>query len=119
MREWLVSAVAYRLGITGTALLDAKGLRGEVEKSLGWFVQQREGGTQDEPPVWVAQLNTWPEREQLINTWSELADWRNLINHGAIRKNWREISVKSVLEKGEKFYAALLDLAATWGLSAS
>jgi len=119
MREWLVSAVAYRLGITGAALLDAKGLRGEVEKSLGWFVQQRGGGTHDELPVWVAQLNTWPEREQLINTWNELADWRNLINHGAIRKNWREISVKSVLEKGEKFYAALLDLAATWGLSAS
>lgn len=117
MREWLVSAVAYRLGITGEALMDAKGVRGEVEKALGWAVQKQQGRV-EEPSEWGVKLLSVMEFEHLIATWNELADWRNLINHGAMRKNWAETPVKTVLEKGEKFYMALQDLAVAWGVSA-
>lgn len=118
MREWLVSAVGYRLGISGEGLLDSKGPRGEIEIALGWLIQEQMGEVTDVlPPAWATEIHAWPEFEVLITVWNEVADWRNLINHGAIRKNWPEIQIKTVLEKGEKFYAALMDLTEAWKLS--
>lgn len=118
MREWLISAVGYRLGLEGEILLDNKGPRGEIERALGWLVQkQMEAIGDTSPPTWVTEICTWPESTALVMLWSEVADWRNLINHGAIRKNWSETPVKTVLAKGEKFYTTLLTLAHAWELT--
>jgi CRISPR-associated DxTHG motif protein len=117
MREWLVSAIGYRLGISAEGLQDNKGPRGEVERVLGWAVQQQMGIAEECSPPWAADLCTWPEFEELIKLWNELANWRNVINHGAMRKNWAEIQIGAVLDKGEEFYAALMELAQAWDLS--
>ncbi len=113
MREWMVTAVAHRLGLQSPEILDHKAERHEIEQALGWAsrTQQNKALLRTPPSHWAKALQTFPEFEAIATFWNELTQWRNLIDHGAMRKNWAEYRVKTFVDKSEELYAQLKQMA--------
>lgn len=115
MREWVVTAVGYRLGLTGDELLDFKGKRHEVESALGkhcklWQASHKPAQT---PPQMVSALRALVDPKEIADFWNQVTDFRNFINHGAMRTHWAQRPVRTVMASSETIYERFRTLAAT------
>ena len=115
MREWLVTAVGCRLGVTGLALLDHTGARRDVEAALNRISKYRQAGAPsgETLPRLAAAMQTWPESKTIADVWNQVADLRNLINHAMMRSTWEQWPVETVMKRCQAVYAAFEDLADT------
>ncbi len=115
MREWVVTAVGYRLGITGDEILDFKGKRREVESALGKHcaLWQQAHEPAQTPPQLVSALRAIVDPKEIADFWNQLTDFRNFINHGAMRAQWAQRPVKTVMASSETLYQRFQVLAAT------
>ncbi|MCB0042299.1 MAG: TIGR02221 family CRISPR-associated protein [Caldilinea sp.] len=89
-REWLISAITYRLGLP----IDLKpGARRTMERAISGVSrvgrQYRDEETDEKLVFMVEDLNqfgrqiydTWPERDTLSHTWDNLSAVRNALDH--------------------------------------
>jgi len=106
MREWVVSAVGYRLGIRDQRILAHGDERYKIEEALGWAKQGLiEPQLLEVPPSeWAERLGALPGFKDLATFWNRLVDLRNLINHGAMRAAWEQTPVKTVVDNSETLY---------------
>ncbi|MEA3396264.1 MAG: TIGR02221 family CRISPR-associated protein [Chloroflexota bacterium] len=113
MREWIVTAVGYRLGIDGDDILDFRGKRREVEFALGkncalWRQSPEPVQT---PPQMVAALRELIDTKELADFWNRVSDFRNFLNHGAMRPHWEQRPVKTVMKSSKTIYERFRSLA--------
>jgi CRISPR-associated DxTHG motif protein len=114
MREWIVTAVGYRLGVTAPEILDFRGKRREVETALGrncklWRQSHEPAQT---PPQLVKALAELIDAREMADFWNRLTDFRNFINHAAMRRYWQQRPVKTVMEQSDTLYADFQVIAA-------
>ncbi|MGC9400671.1 MAG: TIGR02221 family CRISPR-associated protein [Anaerolineae bacterium] len=114
MREWIVTAVGYRLGISGSDILDFRGKRRQVETALGRNCRlwRRSHGPVQTPPQMVKALAELIDAKEMADFWNRLTDFRNFINHAAMRRLWQRRSVKTLAEQGDALYAQFQAMAA-------
>ncbi len=115
MREWVVTAVGHRLGLSGAEALDFRGKRREVEAALGqnsarWQTPAKKRAPQ---PAMVAALADILDTKALADFWNQVTDTRNFINHGAMRPHWAQRPVDTVVRTAEGVYDRFQALAAT------
>lgn len=78
-REWLVSAVAYRVG--ATSLVDLEGQRLPIEGALNNARRRRAGREVDRPSIWDPDAAALPELDRVVRVWNKVIDLRNDIAH--------------------------------------
>ncbi len=106
MREWVVTAVGYRLGIDSADILDSQRKRREVESALGrnralW--QQAHEPAQTLPQLVIA-LRELVDGKKLADFWNQVTDFRNFLNHGAMRTHWAQRPVRTVMNSSKAIY---------------
>ncbi len=111
MREWVVTAVGYRLGMNAAEILDVRGKRRQVERALGEHGARWRGGCEAAPPL-VRAVRALGDPKDLADFWNQLTDFRNFINHGAMRAHWGQRPVKTVMASSETLYRRFQALAA-------
>ena len=113
MREWIVTAVGYRLNVKSSDILDFRGERHKVETALGrncklWRQSHEPAQT---PPQMVRALHDLIDAKEMADFWNQLTDFRNFLNHGAMRKHWDQMPVDTVISLSEKLYARFEQIA--------
>jgi CRISPR-associated DxTHG motif protein len=113
IREWVVTAVGHRLGLQAHDLLDYRGRRRDIESALGrnsalWQTAQPESTTS---PAMIQDLQDVVDTKDLADFWNQVTDFRNFINHGAMRSHWSQRPIKTVMASGETLYDKFLTLA--------
>jgi CRISPR-associated DxTHG motif protein len=114
MREWIVTAVGYRLDISAPDILDVKGLRRDVESALGHNAKswQQANDPAYTPPRLVRALRELVDAKEMADFWNQLTDFRNRINHGAMRKHWAQMPVATVMSLSKDIHADFTSMTA-------
>lgn len=121
-REWLISAVTYRLGVE----IDFKpNVRGTMERAVSGISrigrEYREEDTNEKLVFSVEDLNqygrqindSWPERDTLKRTWENLSAVRNALDHAGHQTD--AMKLENITKKVEtKVMPGLRELAHGW-----
>ncbi len=96
MREWVVTALGYQFGLEPHQILAHKGERRAIEETLGRAAHthraQSDRATPAASPGYDSQFNDLPNAKQIAKFWNDLIQFRNLINHGAMKQSWEQES---------------------------
>lgn len=126
-REWLIDAVTYRLGQPLDYLIDN---RIPFEKAISGITligkphpEDRERTfTENDLNRWGLELLNWKEREQLAQTWVDLKNVRNPLDHAEHQRKEEKEKTLDALKKlqsriNEKVMPGLRQLAKIWNLA--
>jgi len=113
-REWLVTALGWRLG-KGFVL--GPTAREELERGLSGLTKWQRGelAPNELNPV-ARELLTWPAEERKMLSWlfDKLGDVRNDLNHAGMRENAR--SPQRLRQHFDEAWEKLQELARCWGV---
>jgi CRISPR-associated Csx2 family protein len=107
-REWLVSAVAYRMGVE--SLVNRDKVRQPIAGALNNAVRRSRGRPIDRPTPFDDDVATLPVVEELVAAWSRLRDLRNDLAHVGMNENPQ--SAERLCRAMNKLYPDLDELAA-------
>jgi len=113
-REWLISAVTYRLGKPIDLGLEA---RGQTEQAITGLVKV------GHEAIAYSNLNEdgqkiydWEERDDLIALWNALGPVRNALDHAGYQQD--AMKIKTIVKKAnDEVMPRLQSLAQRWGLT--
>lgn len=107
-REWMVSLVAYRMGID--SLVDLKEVRFPIEGALNNAVRRSRCKPIDRPTPFDDDVAALPVIDELVAAWSKLRDLRNDLAHVGMNENPQ--SAEKLCRAMNKLYPDLDELAA-------
>jgi len=113
-REWIVTAVGYRLGMRAPQILDFHKGRRPIGEALGWLAHYRPTASAllaDEPPAYAHALHRLSGSEEIARLWDQLTSVRNFINHAAMKTSWAQTPSKTVVEQVRTLCDRLQELA--------
>ena len=107
-REWLVSAVAYRVGVE--SLVNRDEVRQPIARALNNAVRRSRDRPIDRPTSFDDDVAALPVVEELVAAWSKLRDLRNDLAHVGMNENPQ--SAERLCRTMNKLYPSLDELAA-------
>jgi len=105
MREWMVTAIGYKLGQKYPQILDHKTGRRYIEGTLnraGFQLQLKITeplSNDDTDLLYDDAFSVLSASKEITQFWGQLRDTRNLIDHAAMNKNWRDYKPQNVINK--------------------